>query len=54
MEFSIRPEPNPEEQDAVALALERLFAADKLPLAYRSRWRAAGVAENLTLTRVVA
>jgi len=47
VEFSIRPEPNPEEQDAVALALERLFAADKLPLAYRSRWRAAAVAENL-------
>jgi len=47
VEFSIRPEPNPEEQDAVALALERLFAADKLPLAYRSRWRAAGIAENL-------
>ena len=47
MEFSIRPEPNPEEQDAVALALERLFAAGALPLAYRSRWRAEGVAENL-------
>jgi hypothetical protein len=47
VEFSIRPEPDPEEQDAVALALERLFAADELPLAYRSRWRAEGVAENL-------
>jgi len=47
MEFIIRPEPDPEEQNAVALALERLFAADELPLAYRSRWRAEGVAENL-------
>ena len=47
MEFIIHPEPDPEEQDAVALALERLFGADELPLAYRSRWRAEGVAENL-------
>jgi hypothetical protein len=47
VEFIIRPEPDPDEQDAVALALERLFAADELPLAYRSRWRAEGVAENL-------
>jgi hypothetical protein len=47
VEFVIRPELDPEEQEAVALALERLFAADDLPLAYRSRWRAEGVAENL-------
>ena len=47
MEFITRPEPDPEERKAVALALERLFAAEELPLAYASRWRAAGIAENL-------
>jgi hypothetical protein len=47
VEFVIRSELDPKEQEAVALALERLFAADELPLAYRSRWRAEGVAENL-------
>jgi hypothetical protein len=47
VEFVARPKPDPEEQDAVALALERLFAVDELPLPYRSRWRAEGVAQNL-------
>ena len=47
VEFITRPEPDPEERKAVALALERLFAAEELPLAYASRWRAAGIAENL-------
>jgi hypothetical protein len=47
VEFVTRPEPDPEEQEAVALALERLFAGDELPLAYRSRWRAEGIAQNL-------
>jgi hypothetical protein len=49
VEFIARPEPDPEEREAVALALERLLAADELPPAYRSRWRAAGIAENLGL-----
>ena len=31
----------------MALALERLFAGDGLPPAYASRWRVAGIAENL-------
>jgi hypothetical protein len=47
VEFVARPEPEPEEREAVALALERLLAADGLPPAYRSRWRAEGIAENL-------
>jgi hypothetical protein len=47
VEFVTRPEPDPEEREAVALALERLFAANELPPAYASRWRAAGIAENL-------
>jgi hypothetical protein len=49
VEFVTRPEPDPEERDAVALALERLLERDELPPAYRSRWREEGVAENLGL-----
>jgi hypothetical protein len=47
VEFVTRPEPEPEEREAVALALERLLAAAELPPAYRSRWRAEGIAENV-------
>jgi hypothetical protein len=47
VEFMIRPEPDSEEREALALALERLMSADEVPLSYRSRWRAAGIAENL-------
>jgi len=47
VEFVSRPEPDPEEREAVALALEGLFATNGLPPAYASRWRAAGIAENL-------
>jgi hypothetical protein len=49
VEFVTRPEADPQEREAVALALERLFAANGLPPAYASRWRAAGIAENLDL-----
>jgi hypothetical protein len=49
VEFVARPEPDPEAREAVALALERLLAADGLPPAYLSRWRAQGIAENLGL-----
>jgi len=47
VEFISRPEPDAKEREAVALALERLFATDGSPPAYASRWRAAGIAENL-------
>jgi hypothetical protein len=47
MEFVSHPEPGPEERKVVARALEPLFAGDGLPPAYSSRWRAAGIAENL-------
>jgi hypothetical protein len=47
VEFAVRPEPEPDEREAVALVLERLLAKDALPPAYRSRWRAEGIAENL-------
>jgi hypothetical protein len=47
VEFVSRPEPDPKDREAIALALERLFAIDGLPRAYASRWQAAGIAENL-------
>jgi hypothetical protein len=47
VEFVTSPEAEPEQREAVALALERLLAPDGLPGPYRSRWRAEGVAENL-------
>ncbi len=47
MEYVTRPEPDLEEREAVALALERLFGADEMPPAYTSHWRTEGIAENL-------
>jgi hypothetical protein len=47
VELIIRPEPDPEEREALALALERLLSSAEVPPAYTSRWRAAGIAENL-------
>lgn len=47
MEFVTRPEPDPEQEEALAIALERLLAGDVRPTAYRSRWRAEGIAENV-------
>ena len=47
MEFITRPELDPEEREAVALALERLLEPAQVPAAYESRWRAQGIDENL-------
>ena len=47
MDFETRPQPDPEQEEALTLALERLLAGDVMPSAYRSRWRAEGVAENV-------
>jgi hypothetical protein len=48
VEYVTRPEPEPEQQQALALALERLLGRDVQPAAYRSLWRAEGVAENVS------
>jgi hypothetical protein len=48
VEYVTRPEPDPEQQAALALALERLLARDVQPAAYRSLWRAEGIAENVS------
>jgi hypothetical protein len=47
VDFVTRPDPDPEAREAIALALERLLWSDQPPPAYRSRWRAEGIAENL-------
>jgi hypothetical protein len=47
MDAEIRPEPGPEEREAILAALEELLAEEGLPAAYRSAWRAEGIRENL-------
>jgi hypothetical protein len=47
VDLLVSPEPDPEEREALALALERLLPAADVPQAYTSRWRSAGIAENL-------
>jgi hypothetical protein len=47
VDFETRPKPDPEQEEALTLALERLLAGDVMPPAYRSRWRAEGIAENI-------
>jgi hypothetical protein len=47
VDFEARPKPDPEQEEALTLALERLLAGDVMPRAYRSRWRAEGIAENV-------
>jgi len=47
VDFVARPDPDPEAREAIALALDRLLWSDQPPSAYRSRWRAEGIAENL-------
>lgn len=47
MEPQIRPAPEPEERAAILAALERLLHDERVPSAYRSAWREAGVRENV-------
>lgn len=47
MDFIARPDPDPEARAAIALALEGLLRREELPPAYRSRWLAEGIVENL-------
>lgn len=47
MEFLVEPEPDPEERKALMVALERLLTGADVPPAYKSRWRAIGIVENL-------
>jgi hypothetical protein len=47
VDYVARPNPDPEARKVLELALERLLRSDRPPPAYRSRWRAEGIAENL-------
>ncbi|MGN6430660.1 MAG: hypothetical protein ACTHNB_08005 [Gaiellaceae bacterium] len=49
MDFEARPQLDPEQEEVLTLALERLLAGNVLPRAYRSRWRAEGIAENVAV-----
>jgi len=43
----VRITPEPDDRDAVLAAVRALLARDRLPAAYRSRWREAGIRENV-------
>lgn len=47
MDFSVSPDPDPEDREAVTIALERLLGGEHVPPAFRSAWRHEGVVENL-------
>jgi hypothetical protein len=47
VEFLVEPELDPEERKALMVALERLLTGADVPAAYKSRWRAIGIVENL-------
>jgi hypothetical protein len=47
VDFEIRPEPSPEEREAIVAALDAELALDGLPVAYRSAWREQGIRESL-------
>jgi hypothetical protein len=47
VELIIDPEPDPGERDALTVALERLLQREAAPAAYGSRWREAGIRENV-------
>lgn len=48
--YSLRPEPDPAEHDALVSALERLIReeADGVPSVYRSEWRNAALEEGVS------
>jgi hypothetical protein len=45
--YVVRPQPEPEEREALELALGRLLGADSGPAAYRSEWRRAALEEGV-------
>ena len=47
MDVEIKPEPGPDEREAIELALRRLLTRGKLPHAYTSLWRREGLREAL-------
>jgi hypothetical protein len=47
MDVKITPKPEPEEREAIELALRRLIGRGPLPAAYASAWRKAGLRDAL-------
>jgi hypothetical protein len=47
VDVEIRPEPSPDERQALLASLERLLADQEPPAAYRSGWRKQGLLENI-------
>jgi hypothetical protein len=45
MDVEITPRPEPEQRAAIELALRRLIGRGKVPPAYTSAWRQAGIRE---------
>lgn len=45
--MDVRITPEPDDRDAVLAAVQALLARDRVPAAYRSGWREAGIRENL-------
>ena len=43
MDVAISPDPRPGEREAIEAALRKLIRGDKLPPAYTSAWRRAGL-----------
>jgi hypothetical protein len=47
MDVEIKPEPTPEEREAIEAAMRRLMHATAQPTAYTSAWRKTGLREAL-------
>ncbi len=47
MDVEIRPEPEPEERQAIEAALRRLIRGGAPPAAYTSAWRQTGLRESV-------
>ena len=45
--MDVRITPEPDDRDVVLAAVQALLARDRIPSAYRSGWRKAGIRENL-------
>ena len=45
--MDVRITPEPDDRGAVLAAVQALSARDRVPAAYRSGWREAGIRENL-------
>ena len=52
MDLEIKPEPAPEEREAIEATLRRLIARGQVPAAYASAWRKAGLREAIRADQI--